>query len=440
MEAQDEWIGMNAECPSCQTAFLIKKEQTPQTPDLRVKLNHKKASPAKFLVGKSVQGVKLNHRKVQQTKTESISDRIFYTPPEKHKNAPAASFASDSSARETQCPKCRENVPRAAIFCPSCHSPLKSVKNKDVENSEVSPEMAGNDLKADEKYCSKCGEVIKRAAIYCRFCNSDLQNASKSKTTGYPSRGMTSPVTRISATPYNSNSSRKKNTTGLILGMTAVFILFVVVTICVLDSYNKRIEEEKATAARIAKEKRFAEEKKQNSVLNVEYAIYTKKGKVIPAKVSLYVIKKTEANSKQLDELKELLKQVIVTQEKLDKLDSEFKMLESRTSQSVDASISIMTETIAVTNKRFAMRVELLQAIKAFSPKLNYFSGAPSYTFYEGKYSLQDFAEGNYVIASVWNYGDIEFVSIRDISKKANQSLTVSFSNENPDVWIRENS
>ena len=184
LDAQEDWVGMEVECPACQKSFTVEKN-----------------IPAKL----ELQPIQTN---VQQ-------------PSENTKN----------------CPFCGGVVKEKAIFCKHCKTDLNKndVSDKSMESSfificsecntavELPESMKGKEYECQgccetaiaketsERDCPWCGEKIKIKATLCKHCRQQLTPLFNH---GVPASGGTENKSLPILSPANQNSSDSSSTKG----------------------------------------------------------------------------------------------------------------------------------------------------------------------------------------------------------------------------------
>ena len=233
-EAQEDWCGMEAECPNCNNSVTINK---PSRPILSPVVSKKTEESSKF----TFICPECNAEKEMDTEAigttiecEGCCEEVKVLVPE-FKNCPHCkqevkvkaevckhckkNFSEIQTkpqqtkptleATEKKCPHCKQEVKVKAKICKHCKKNLT-----EIQTTPASP--------ATEKKCPHCGKSIKKEAILCKHCKTNLTN-SENKVSTPPQtnfEGMVPPgFENKKITLYNVTSIKEPEKYG---GMSAV--------------------------------------------------------------------------------------------------------------------------------------------------------------------------------------------------------------------------
>lgn len=165
LEAEEEWIGMQTECPYCKQTITIEKLQASPAAVLRASAPDEKTCPFCGEIIKK-EAVFCKHCKRDLIEPKKIKMTCQYC------------------AEEVEIPENQQGN----IVCPSCGKILPVQQNKFQKTGSQVPiqsqlAMSAVSAAITEKPCPLCGQLINSNADFCRFCKKDISRVGTFKAT-----------------------------------------------------------------------------------------------------------------------------------------------------------------------------------------------------------------------------------------------------------------
>ena len=255
LQIQDEWIGMEIECPACQNKFIAEKPVLQITPAVSVDDSAQSADDNKVcpLCGGTIkaQAVFCKHCKSDLPQNIPVLPEpealfIFICPEcrtvselpetmkdEEYKCPCCCEISIAKEAIERDCPRCGEKIKIKATVCKHCKQTIphlsvdrKYVPGKNIPSPEEDkmfificpecntvaelPEETKNKeyecpcccetsiaKEAEERNCPSCGEKIKIKASICKHCKQNVKSLLKDKLSPLPSGKGIASLTKL---------------------------------------------------------------------------------------------------------------------------------------------------------------------------------------------------------------------------------------------------